>query len=39
MVKALTLFPGAEILTVDDAAPLPTSEDEDDTTARQETSR
>ena len=39
MVKALTLFPGAEILTVDDAAPLPTSEDEDDTTARQENSR
>ena len=39
MVKALTLFPGAEILTVDEAAPLPTSEDEDDTTARQENSR
>lgn len=41
MIKALTLFPGAEILTVDDPAPLPTSEAEDDDTnaARQETSR
>jgi DNA polymerase-3 subunit gamma/tau len=38
MIKALTLFPGAEIITVDDAPELPTSED-DDNAARQENSR
>lgn len=39
MIKALTLFPGAEILTVDEAPTLPTSEDDDQDTARQENSR
>ena len=39
MIKALTLFPGAEIITVDEAPALPTSDDDDQDTARQENSR